>query len=387
LLGIEKHGGGGRKSDGKRGRILPVQELESEGISHDLGNVREWVENGVNYEVDKGEKPNCLQSAKGGGMLENEAVGSPSLSAKLVEPDKGVLFDVVGTEVEGSVVGNDCNGPAQLGFIGTTIVASEGGQDLDGGCEEEVGVVEPVWVRTRNGDILINGPIDMGSGMVLGQQPLDADDLDQGSNDSIESFGDDPTMMDGPVGLLTRAEQQLQNVNKGGKRKKKNHSKNFPNLPYNMLRKLPGALPNKKKGVNRKKGGTEEGSRGVEESVSGAALPLVCDNATTLSGPGDNVEFQLEVVLPGLTVDAEEIIPILEPISQTDVAMGPGNVLQSSATHVSREVHEAETLVNSGVELGINFQGKEGEDIAKVVAMEERDRIEKEGWESQRGDQ
>jgi hypothetical protein len=154
-----------------------------------------------------------------------------------------------------------------------------------------------------------------------------------------------------------------------------------------MLRKLPGALPNKKKGVNRKKGGTEEGSRGVEESVSGAALPLVCDNATTLSGPGNNVEFQLEVVLPGLTVDAEEIIPILEPISQTDVAMGPGNVLQSSATHVSREVHEAETLVNIGVELGINFQGKEGEDIAKVVAMEERDRIEKEGWESQRGDQ
>jgi hypothetical protein len=54
---------------------------------------------------------------------------------------------------------------------------------------------------------------------------------------------------------------------------------------------------------------------------------------------------------------------------------------------VSRDSYEAEKLVEIGVELGINFQGMEGEDVANMISMEERDRLEKEEWEHKRGDQ
>jgi hypothetical protein len=102
--------------------------LESERFSHDLGNVGELVENRVNFEVDKGEKPICLESAEVGRVLENEFVGSPSGPAKLVQSDKGVLFENVETELEDHIViGCECNGPAQSIVIGTQKNAKEGG--------------------------------------------------------------------------------------------------------------------------------------------------------------------------------------------------------------------------------------------------------------------
>jgi hypothetical protein len=39
------------------------------------------------------------------------------------------------------------------------------------------------------------------------------------------------------------------------------------------------------------------------------------------------------------------------------------------------------------MEMGINFQGSEGEDVERMIAMEERDRLEKQEWENKRGDQ
>jgi hypothetical protein len=37
--------------------------------------------------------------------------------------------------------------------------------------------------------------------------------------------------------------------------------------------------------------------------------------------------------------------------------------------------------------MGINFQGREGEDVRRMTEMEDRDRMEKQEWENQRGDQ
>jgi hypothetical protein len=80
-------------------------------------------------------------------------------------------------------------------------------------------------------------------------------------------------------------------------------------------------------------------------------------------------EFELEVVLPFIP-EVEGQPPILQPV-----------------VPVSRDSYEAEKLVEIGVELGINFQGMEGEDVANMISMEERDRLEKEEWEHKRGDQ
>ncbi|KAK2408287.1 hypothetical protein QL285_043809 [Trifolium repens] len=387
LLNIEKHGGGGRKSDGNWGSNIPVQELVSERISNDFGNVGEWVETRVNYEGDKGKKLICVESAEEDRGLENGIEESPSHVTKLVETDKGVLSVFVETEVEGgTVVAKESSGPAHVN--GSLDIGCEGGHEQEEGCEEEAGRVEPVWVRTRVGDFLINGPIKMG----LENHPSEDAEVDQSYSDSIESFSGDPIMEDGPGFNPTRVQHMVEKGHKGGKKKKKrskNQNKNIPNLPYNMLRKLPGALPGMKKGTNKKKGGSEEGSRDGVESASGGVLPQVQDNATTLLEPVvvNNVEFQLEVVLPALANDVEEIIPIMEPISQIGTAVGTENILQSNAVVAPREVYEAENLVNIGVELGINFQGGEGDAIDKMVAMEVRDRTEKEDWENQMGDQ
>jgi hypothetical protein len=215
-----------------------------------------------------------------------------------------------------------------------------------------------VWVRTRAGDLLINGPHILGSSLLEEKQPIVDDELGQSHRDSIESFGGDPIKEGGKKFNPNRAHQRSGKQSKGGK-KQKNQNRNIPNLPYNMLRKLPRALPSKRKGANRKEAGLEEGSRTGEE---------------------------LEVVLPVVMADVEEINPILEPVFQTEVVVGNGNTVHPNAISVPREMHEAENLVNIGVELGINFQGNDGEDVAKVVAMEERDRLEKEEWESKRDD-
>jgi hypothetical protein len=158
---------------------------------------------------------------------------------------------------------------------------------------------------------------------------------------------------------------------RSGKKKKKNQIRNIPSLPFNMLRKMPGALPNKKKGGNKKKGESEDGSKAGEVFSRAGEVPQLDSVGTAVQNINAEIggEFELEVVLPFIS-EVEGQPPILQPV-----------------VPVSRDSYEAEKLVEIGVELGINFQGMEGEDVANMISMEERDRLEKEEWKHKRGDQ
>jgi hypothetical protein len=52
---------------------------------------------------------------------------------------------------------------------------------------------------------------------------------------------------------------------------------------------------------------------------------------------------------------------------------------------ISRDVVEATKLYELAEDMGLKFQGKVDEDVARLVAMEVRDAKEKEGWELRRG--
>jgi hypothetical protein len=134
---------------------------------------------------------------------------------------------------------------------------------------EKAGLVvpsEPVWVRTRVGDLLINGPSVLGPGLPSAEQPGVGSVVGQLSSDSIESFGCDPIQQGGAINNLVPQQQRVIDKQKGGKKKKKkNPKRNIPNLPYNMLRKLPGGLPTKKAGTSKKRDDGEEGLSDVAE--------------------------------------------------------------------------------------------------------------------------
>jgi hypothetical protein len=252
LLGVEKkRGGKGRQIDGSLGKEISVQEVESESISNVLGNPGELVKNRVNYEGDMRGKPMNIESAGGGRSLENEGVKSPSKITELVETDSGLVAGNGETEVEGLCVNSACDVGS---VIGPPSIITERDVEKKGGCaEKEVEVQEPVWVRTRVGDLLINGPRELGPNLRQEEQTGVDDDLGQNSSDSIESFGCEPIQEGGVKIISARGQQRMDKGQRSGKKKKKNQIRNIPNLPFNMLRKMPGALPNKKKGETRRK--------------------------------------------------------------------------------------------------------------------------------------
>jgi hypothetical protein len=153
--------------------------------------------------------------------------------------------------VEGLCVNSACDvGPV----IGLPSSITERDVEKKGGCaEKEVEVQEPVWVRTRVGDLLINEPRELGPNLRQEEQTGVDDDLGQNSSDSIESFGCEPIQEGGVKIISARGQQRMDKGQRSGKKKKKNQIRNIPNLPFNMLRKMPGALPNKKKGETRRK--------------------------------------------------------------------------------------------------------------------------------------
>jgi hypothetical protein len=229
----------------------------------------------------------------------------------------------------------------------------------------------------------------LGPGLPSAEQPGVGSVVGQLSSDSIESFGCDPIQEGGAINNLVPQQQRVNNKQKGGKKKKKkNPKRNIPNLPYNMLRKLPGGLPTKKAGTSKKRDDGEEGLSDVAElsdipQIDTEVSPSPVYVAESSGG------FELEVVLPFNMEDVgHNSNPILDPVVPRIEA---GTIaMSSSSVNVvpdPREVYEAEKLVQLGMEMGINFQGSEVEDVERMIAMEERDRLEKQEWENKRGDQ
>jgi hypothetical protein len=138
--------------------------------------------------------------------------------------------------------------------------------------------------------------------------------------------------------------------------KKKLPALNNINLPYNMLRKLPGHIHPKRRNVNKRRGDKEGRDRRCEEVVSDPFLGTDEDDSGS------------------------------EDLNDTaDLVTTTSNYQGHRADEVemeSREVCEARKLIAIGVDLRINFQGGEEENVKRMLAMEERDRLEKAGMEN-----
>jgi hypothetical protein len=77
--------------------------------------------------------------------------------------------------------------------------------------------------------------------------------------------------------------------------------RNFPNLPYNMLRKLPGPFNGVKRSKSRKKGHKESGRRRGDEEDGGSDSIQNSSSEETQQTVSPTLEasgLRLEIVLP-----------------------------------------------------------------------------------------
>ncbi|MCH81578.1 hypothetical protein A2U01_0002368, partial [Trifolium medium] len=94
----------------------------------------------------------------------------------------------------------------------------------------------------------------------------------------------------------------------------------------------------------------------------------------------EHVGIVPQVVLPCHLAEGQvdtSIAPEGVTISNNYMEGGDFVVQDTLTLPPSQEIHEATKLIDIGKELGINFKGGEGEAVARMVAMEGRDRAEK----------
>ncbi|WJX43737.1 hypothetical protein P8452_30799 [Trifolium repens] len=189
---------------------------------------------------------------------------------------------------------------------------------------------------------------------------------------------------------------------------KKTRSKlNLNNLPFNMLRKLPGGLKEaKKRKALKKKKNRRNDKQSVTEEIDSS------DNTQSLDEGRDDSNYcsEEDTIQPvpnfhhSEGFDLEVVLPFEGGVSRLSRRDGSGveNLLEGGGfieeeyksaksqeseddIPMTREVAEAKKLININVELGVKFNGGEEEDVGRMMGLEVRDRTEKIEWERSRG--
>jgi hypothetical protein len=367
LLELEKRGREGLHLDGNLGREKPAAEDVLGFIPHVLGKSVGLVEKGVNFEVDK-EKGICVESAGGDRVLEYVDVGSLSDTVKVSLVDRVCPTLQGRNDVEGKKDGLDLsNGSAQFDN-GSPVTTLKGVSGVEKRCsvegEEDGG---PKILRTRLRDLWVGGSSKRGNTECCDGGTGDVDggmNSQNTPNDSIESFGDQQVLVGGANQISAHFR------NKGAQKKKQLPVLNNTNLPLSMLRKLPGSIHAKRKGSNRRKG--------AEKSIEEVQTIHEVDGTTDL---GENFE---ETSTHNEIEDANSTAPISGQIMEGGGFIAEDDSIAEEA-FVSHEVHEVEILIDIGEAMGINFHGDKEENVARMIAMEERDQAEKEVRENING--
>ncbi|MCH90768.1 DUF4283 domain protein, partial [Trifolium medium] len=161
LLEVEKRGGGRKVSYGCLGKEIGTSIKESEDIPNILGKSDELVVKRVNVDGDRSSGPIVVESAESEKLLGVAIVGPHQ------DPMKGATSVVVSSknwyeeeEGVGGEVGHrlDVIGPAQVEFFGSPFKADKGVCLQNGRCNKEAfSVGGPCVLRTRSGDLLLNG--------------------------------------------------------------------------------------------------------------------------------------------------------------------------------------------------------------------------------------
>jgi hypothetical protein len=317
LLEVEKRGDRGKGQLEDLGEERYKVDGVSGSYSHNLGTHGELV---VNYDVDKSLEPRMIESAVTKGMLECVVVG-PLVDSKLTSGEVGLQTDGVENEAnEGAIT--VFNGPAHIDVEETQLTNSsvvgseeqeevnsiEGCVDTEGEHEEleEVGVGPgPMTLRTRNGDLPINGPPFSCPSFFVALENLDSE---VEPSDPIEPVEDCVA----PENVISIRRQKSTAHRSTGENKKTGAKLSLNNLPFNMLRKLPGGLKEvkKRKTKKQKKKRREDRQNEDEEFDSSDSIQCYeegiadstqrCDERSEQSTPAIRAteEFELEVVLP-----------------------------------------------------------------------------------------
>jgi hypothetical protein len=259
----------------------------------------------------------------------------------------------------------------------------------------------PQILRTRDGDISLVGPPLIGPSYFA---ILEGENLEE--EESIESFNEQTQLERGVESKElccigdSNARCRLNGENK--KHTARKAISNLQNLPFSMLRKIPGGLQGaRKKRKNKKLSNKVRSDSRVEGSGSEAddiqCSELVPSPPIPASNVGDG--FQLEIVLPfhgangsnHLCTDEGDPGGIggVEEDEGVDVEeyQSFGSFDSEDEGPVSRETFEAKKLIAINENLGVKFHDGDMADVIRMVAMENRDRVEKVAWEQSRGNQ
>jgi hypothetical protein len=285
---------------------------------------------------------------------------------------EGVVGHVVGDMADEELGGPVLSGLAQLG---------EKKCEIDGG---------PQILRTRNGDFPIVGPLVSSPSYfaVLGENSSEGEEQ---STDPIESF-EDRVLPGGGVESKSLCSNGTQRVQLR-ENKKASVRNNLNNLPFSMLRKLPGGLQGaRRKKKHKKQGGRIRGERCDDGSDSGTDDIQSSDVLASHS----NREIQLEVVLPFIgEVGSVPLATERGTSGMEHLVEGVGFIVddyQSAMSYdsdegvpMAREIYEAKKLIAINEDLGLKFHDGTGADVERMMAMEVRDRAEKKVREQSRG--
>ncbi|GAU47734.1 hypothetical protein TSUD_386930 [Trifolium subterraneum] len=382
LLEVGKRGGGGKGIVGSVGVSKDNRGGESDFNPNLLGKPEKLVEVLVNSDGDKRKGLTLVESAGADSTAVRDCVGSP------LDPFKGTTCDAIGfVEDRDDVVCQtsvgipvEVCGPAHCGKDVPLCISVKGGKELQGRGLPQV-------LRTKKGDLNVFGLTNSGPSNYPFEVQADLENENTQAQvvDSIESLDTGHDLTEG-VGSNLGAGKVTKEFQFRSKKVQNKHlpSKNFSNLPLNMLRKLPGSFYGARKVKKRRGPSKGRGCKIGEASIS-VSDPILCSGegvTQTMSANNDpaNAGFELEVVLPfqsgegqrrsssGLVGDpGAGILVEGGGFVVEDSSIGGGlNYLGENNQLRSKEVIEAKKLIAINEELGLTFYDCEGEDVERM---------------------
>jgi hypothetical protein len=159
----------------------------------------------------------------------------------------------------------------------------------------------------------------------------------------------------------------------GPSKPKRDNRKSIPNLPFNKFNKFPGFGQHATKRKKSSKVAVDDNNK---ETVDLAESDSISDDGN------DSTGIVLEVVLPGVSAPPAASAPL-----PGRVVSGMDSLLNSDGDDVvqDRQTVLATKLFDIAEEVGVKFHGGEGDDLTKLMVMEDRDCEEKKEWEKKRG--
>jgi hypothetical protein len=298
----------------------------------------------VNEDSDR-----CVDSFEEVGVAEQVLGAVPTIGRSGAQVEVGETQDDVGdTPVLPSADGDELVG--QVVYVEDKVIESEG-------CEEESGkrqefINGPIILRTRKGDLSTNGPVHSVNKNSEGAQ----------------------TVLRPKEG----SKVQLPLVKKSSLAKASVSVMANPDLPFSMLRKLPGSIHymgRRKKKSKKAEGGDKELAVLREEEDSNSIHDSDSSEQDSIPSMGAPEGIVLEVVLPSIPgVGNENLTAAGRQVSGATLIAN----IEGAEGIQSREVVEATKLCELAEEVGLKFHGDAGANISRMLVMEERDAGEKE---------